>query len=61
MTQPKSVESVRRVARMYVTNKEAAAALGIGPATFAKICLENGIETPHVWWQRERRDGTACR
>ena len=59
MTQPKSVESVRRAARMYVTNKEAAAALGIGARTFATICRENGIETPYVRWQRERRDGTA--
>ena len=57
MIPSKSLESVRRAARMYATNKEAAAALGIGSGTFAKICRENGIETPHNRKLRKEREG----
>ena len=43
MTPSKSADSVRRAARMYATNKEAAAALGIGSGTFATICQGHGV------------------
>ena len=34
-------------ARVYRTNKDAAAALGITAPSFARACKREGIETPH--------------
>ncbi len=43
---------LRRVARLYNQNFDAAAALGIQPRSFGRLCKEHGIETP---WVRKRR------
>ena len=51
------LESVRRAARVYHSNKDAAAALGIGSGSFSRICRENGIETPHMRVRRLGREG----
>ena len=45
-----SEEQLKRVCRMYNTNREAYAALHISPNYFLKYCAEFGIETP-----KERR------
>ena len=49
------IESVRRVARIYASNKDAAAALGIDPRSFARICRENCIQTPYYRSRLKRR------
>ena len=43
---------LRRVARLYNKNSDAAGALGIQPRSFSRLCKEHGIETP---WVRKRR------
>ncbi len=48
-----SLERVERVARLYASNKEASAALGIAAGSFGHICRRHGIETPHA--RRHRR------
>ena len=45
-------EAVERVARIYRTNADASAALGVTTRSFARACREHGIETPYV---RQRR------
>ena len=45
-------ERVERVARMHAQNKDAAAALGINPNSFTRLCNYHGVETPHA---RKRR------
>ena len=44
---------VERVARIYASNKDASAALGIAPGSFSRLCREYGIETPYS--RRRRR------
>ena len=39
-------EQIERAARMYHTNKDAGAALGIAGGTFARLCRHYGILTP---------------
>ncbi len=51
-----TVEQLERVARVYRTNVEAAAALGIARGSFGRLCRRHGIETPYVRRQRERRE-----
>ena len=51
-----TVEQLERAARMYKTNVEAAAALGIARGSFGRLCRQHGIETPYVRRQRERRE-----
>lgn len=46
-----SREQIERVARLYTTNKEASAALGVCPHTFARLCRRYGITSP---WERQR-------
>lgn len=41
-------ESLARAARLYKTNKEAGAALGLSMRGFARACRRHGIETPHA-------------
>ena len=41
-------ERVERVARIYASNKEAGAALGITSSSFARLCRRYDIQTPHV-------------
>ena len=50
------LDSVRRVARLYASNKEAAAALGIDLRSFGRICRQHNIETPFV--RKRRRKST---
>ena len=45
-------ETVERAARVYPSNKEAAAALGIAAGSFGRPCRRHSIETPQ---QRRRR------
>ncbi len=49
------IESVRRAARIYASNKDAAIALGIDPRSFARICRENSIQTPYYRSRLKRR------
>ena len=44
-------ERIEKVARMYKSNNDAGAALGIAPASFSRLCRRYGIQTP-----RQRRD-----
>ena len=53
------LESVRRAARLYARNNDAAAALGIDPRSFARICRQSGIETPYSRSLRKRRAAKA--
>ena len=49
------IESVRRVSRIYASNKDAAAALGIDPRSFSRICCVNGIQTPYYRSRLKRK------
>lgn len=48
-----SLDRVKRVARLYASNKEASQALGIAAGSFGRICRRHGIETPFA--RRHRR------
>ena len=48
------IESVRRVARIYASNKDAAAP-GINPRSFSRICRVNGIQTPYYRSRLKRK------
>lgn len=50
-------ERVERAARMYATNKDAAAAMGCTSASFSRMCRKYGIETP--WHRSQRKAGRA--
>jgi len=50
-------EAVDRVARIYRTNADASAALGVTTHSFARACREYGIETPYV--RRRKRASPA--
>lgn len=41
-------ETLARAARLYKTNKEASAALGMSMRGFARACRRHGIETPYA-------------
>ena len=61
-----SPEALERVARLYHTNVEAAAALGMTMRGFGRACRVQGIETPYVRKRRMRcspgtRPGEALR
>ncbi|GEM_PF-2034861 len=45
-------ETVERAARVYSSNTDAAAALGIAAGSFGRLCRRHGIEPPQ---QRRRR------
>ena len=49
-----SKEEVVRAARMYHTNADAAAALGIPSGSFGKLCQRPGVETPSARMRRQR-------
>ena len=51
-----SRERIERVARMYPDGESAAAALGITPQSFTRLCRKHGIETPRARRQRRRRE-----
>ena len=44
---------VERAARLYRTNAEAAAALGVSMRSFSRLCRRYDVETP---WMKRRRD-----
>ena len=48
--------TIERVARMYKSNQEACAALGITLRSFGRLCRKYGVETP--WVQKRRARGT---
>jgi hypothetical protein len=48
-------EALKRAARIYKTNKDAGAALGMSMRGFARACRRHGIETPHARRQKMRR------
>ena len=50
-----SPESLARVARLYRTNKEAGAALGLTMRGFSRACRRHAIETPAARRDRERQ------
>jgi hypothetical protein len=52
-------EVLQRAARMYKTNKEAGAALGMSMRGFARACRRHGIETPYARRQKSRRPKDA--
>lgn len=56
---PVSVEDLERVARLYKSNKEASAALGIHPRSFARLCRQHGISTPYVRRRNARQASLA--
>ncbi|MBI4311008.1 MAG: hypothetical protein HY681_04420 [Chloroflexi bacterium] len=39
-------ERVERAARIYASNKDVGAALGVTPSSFARLCRHYGIQTP---------------
>ena len=39
-------ERVERAARIYRSNHEAAAAMGIKPGSFSRLCKKYGIDSP---------------
>ena len=45
-------EQIERVARLYNSNKEAGAALGIHHTSFSRLCRRYGILSP---WERQKR------
>ena len=45
---------VHNVRRIYNTGKAAAAAIGISPVHYHRLCREYGIETPAQRRQREK-------
>jgi hypothetical protein len=54
-------ERVERAARIYANNKDAGAALGVTPSSFARLCRQYGIQTPFVRrfgaWRPAQREG----
>ena len=53
MKSPINRARVHNVSRIYNTGKAAAAAIGISPVHYHRLCKEYGIETPA---QRRQRD-----
>ena len=47
---------VERAARIYKTNRAAAAALGIQPGWFGELCQKYNIETPFVRCRRQEQE-----
>ena len=51
-------EQIQRVARIYHTNVAAAAALGIAPGSFGRLCRRYEVETPLARRKRKLRETT---
>lgn len=51
-----SRDRIEKVARMYRTNKDAAAALSIAPGSFSRLCRQYGVETPQAARRRKQRE-----
>lgn len=56
-----SREAVARAAKMYHTNRDAGAALGMAAGSFGRLCRRFGIETPQVRQRRELREARERR
>ena len=56
MNQSITREEVERVARIYKSNQDAAAALGITSHSFGRLCRRFEIETPHARTRRLRQE-----
>lgn len=52
-----SKERVERAARIYASNIDAAAALGITAGSFSRLCRLYGVETPYKRQRKRRGDG----
>ena len=50
-----SPDQVARAARIYHSNADAAAALGITSRSFARLCRRLGVETPYARARRRRQ------
>ena len=50
-------DQIERVARMYHTNLDAGAALGISAGSFGRLCRHYGIPTPHQRQMALKRKG----
>ena len=48
------ITCVERAARLYGTNTEASAAVGIALGTFGRLCRQHDIETPYTRRRRRR-------
>jgi len=57
---PKTIEKgrIERAARIYSSNRDAAAALGISPGSFGRLCRRYGIDTPQAR-RRQRTQGES--
>lgn len=53
-----SKNRVERAARIYASNMDAAAALGITAGSFSRLCRMYGVVTPYM--QRRKRCGDGC-
>ena len=51
-------ERIEYAVRIYRTTGDAAAALGIAPSSFGRLCRRYGIQTPN---QRRKGRKAACR
>ena len=51
------LEQVERAARLYRTNKDASAALGIAQQSFVRICRRHHIATQRVGQARWHKPG----
>ncbi|MBT4502052.1 MAG: hypothetical protein HOC74_30245 [Gemmatimonadetes bacterium] len=56
MAQKITREEAERVARIYKTNRDAAAALDIAPQSFGRLCRKFGIETPYDRRMRRKKE-----
>ncbi len=56
-----SRERIARAARIYSSNNDAGAALGMAPGAFGRACRRYGIETPWARHLRERREAKERR
>ena len=56
-----SKAQIERAARIYGNRQDAAAALGIHPGSFTRLCKKYGIDTPLQRQQKKQRgDGGPC-
>ena len=46
-------DQIERLARIYKHNEDAAAAIGITPKSFSRLCRRYGIETPYARRRRQ--------
>lgn len=54
-----SKERIERAARIYSSNLDAAAALGIAPGSFSRLCRHYGVDTPQVRRRKQQKERAA--